>query len=69
MTTRQATSVPPRPTGSTTTTTIEGTPPPDAGPCVAVTTERTRTFLDGRTSVDRYSALYAPAEGWSCASR
>jgi vancomycin resistance protein YoaR len=39
---------------------------PSAGPCVDVTTERTRTYLDGRKEVDHFSALYAPAEGWSC---
>jgi vancomycin resistance protein YoaR len=41
---------------------------PSAGPCVAVTTERTRTYVDGRTATDRFSGLYAPAEGWSCVS-
>ena len=42
-------------------------PPPESpGPCVAVTTERTRVYLDGRSVVDRFSGLYAPAEGWSC---
>jgi hypothetical protein len=42
---------------------------PNPGPCVAVTTERTRKYVDGRTGVDRFSGLYAPAEGWSCSSR
>jgi vancomycin resistance protein YoaR len=43
---------------------------PNAGPCTAVTTERTRRYVaDGRTSVDRFSGLYAPAEGWTCPSR
>lgn len=45
--------------------------PPDVanpGPCVTVTTERTRVYLDGRSVVDRFSGLYAPAEGWSCPS-
>ncbi len=47
-------------------------PPPNApdapspGPCVDVTTERTRTYLDGRKVVDNFYGLYAPAEGWSC---
>ena len=42
-------------------------PPPEVpGPCVAVTTTRTRVYLDGRSVVDRFSGLYAPAEGWSC---
>jgi vancomycin resistance protein YoaR len=43
--------------------------PPDVanpGPCVTVTTERTRVYLDGRSVVDRFSGQYAPAEGWSC---
>ena len=51
----------------------DATPPPDSppgtpspGPCVAVTTERTRTYLDGRQVVDDFSGLYSPAEGWSC---
>jgi len=51
----------------------EARPPADAppevanpGPCVTVTTERTRVYLDGRSTVDRFSGLYAPAEGWSC---
>jgi vancomycin resistance protein YoaR len=41
---------------------------PNPGPCVAVTTERTRVYQDGRSVVDRFSGLYAPAEGWSCPS-
>jgi vancomycin resistance protein YoaR len=44
--------------------TPEGTPSP--GPCVTVTTDRTRVYLDGRSVVDRFTGLYAPAEGWSC---
>ncbi len=36
------------------------------GGCTAVTTERTRTYTDGRTAVDRFSALYAPREGVKC---
>ena len=47
-----------------------GSPPDIAapGPCVAVTTERTRKYVDGRTAVDRFFGLYAPAEGWTCSS-
>ncbi|MDQ3980334.1 MAG: VanW family protein [Actinomycetota bacterium] len=56
---------------------IPSRPPPNSppeisnpGPCVAVTTVRTRRYLtDGRTAVDRFSGLYAPAEGWTCSSR
>ncbi|MFP5320153.1 MAG: VanW family protein [Acidimicrobiia bacterium] len=51
----------------------ESRPPADAppdvvnpGPCVTVTTERTRVYLDGRSVVDRFTGQYAPAEGWSC---
>ena len=40
---------------------------PSAGPCVNVTTERTRTYVDGHKVVDHFSGQYAPAEGWSCA--
>jgi vancomycin resistance protein YoaR len=39
---------------------------PSAGPCVAVTTERTTTYPDGHKEIDDFSGLYAPAEGWSC---
>jgi vancomycin resistance protein YoaR len=38
----------------------------ERGPCKAVTTERTRKFTDGRTAVDRFSALYAPEQGVRC---
>ena len=38
----------------------------ERGPCKAVTTERTRKFLDGRTVVDRFNALYAPEQGVRC---
>ena len=38
----------------------------DRGPCKVVTTERTRRWLDGRTGVDRFTGVYAPAEGVSC---
>ncbi len=37
------------------------------GPCTKVTTERTRTFLiDNHTEVDRFNALYQPADGVKC---
>lgn len=36
------------------------------GECTSVVTERTRTYTDGRTAVDRFSALYAPKEGVKC---
>ncbi len=36
------------------------------GVCTAVTTERTRSYVDGRTAVDRFSGLYSPAEGVMC---
>jgi vancomycin resistance protein YoaR len=36
------------------------------GPCTAVTTERTRTYVDGRKTVDRFSGLYSPEEGVKC---
>ena len=38
----------------------------ERGECTSVTTERTRTYTDGRTAVDRFSALYAPKEGVKC---
>jgi vancomycin resistance protein YoaR len=38
----------------------------DKGPCTAVTTERTRTYVDGRKTVDRFSGLYSPKEGVEC---
>ena len=45
-------------------------PPPPAAPqvymCTRVVTERTRTYLDGKTSVDKFYALYAPKEGVVC---
>jgi vancomycin resistance protein YoaR len=34
--------------------------------CTRVTTERTRTYLDGRTAIDKLFALYQPAEGVKC---
>ncbi len=36
------------------------------GECTSVVTERTRTYTDGRTAVDRFTALYAPKEGVKC---
>jgi vancomycin resistance protein YoaR len=36
------------------------------GACTRVTTERTRTFQDGRTEKDRVLATYRPAEGVTC---
>lgn len=36
------------------------------GVCTAVTTERTRTYVDGRKTVDRFSGLYSPEEGVKC---
>lgn len=38
----------------------------DAGPCKRVTTERTRTYNDGRKVVDKFFALYSPKEGVKC---
>jgi vancomycin resistance protein YoaR len=37
-----------------------------AGKCTRVATERTRTYVDGRTAVDKVYALYQPAEGVNC---
>ncbi len=34
--------------------------------CTRVTTERTRTYVDGRTAVDSVRALYQPKEGEMC---
>ena len=31
-----------------------------------MTTERTRTYVDGRRTVDRFSGLYSPEEGVKC---
>jgi len=36
------------------------------GVCTAVTTERTRTYVDGRKTTDRFTALYSPEEGVKC---
>jgi len=48
-------------------TTAPTTPPgPEVFQCTRVVTERTRTYTDGRTSVDKFFALYAPKEGVIC---
>jgi len=36
------------------------------GVCTAVSTERTRTYVDGRKAVDNFSGLYSPGEGIEC---
>ena len=36
------------------------------GVCTAVTTERTRTYVDGRKATDRFNGLYSPEEGVKC---
>jgi len=36
------------------------------GVCTAVTTERTRTYVDGRKTTDKFSGLYSPEEGVKC---
>jgi vancomycin resistance protein YoaR len=36
------------------------------GPCTRYTTERTRTWVDGHTEVDKVYGIYAPAEGIRC---
>ena len=36
------------------------------GSCTRVTTERTRTYLDGRSEVDKVYATYRPKEGVNC---
>ena len=43
---------------------------PPIGPCVAVTTERTRHYVsDGHTTTDNFYAYYRPEEGASCPPR
>jgi vancomycin resistance protein YoaR len=37
-----------------------------AGNCTRVTTERTRTYVDGHTKVDHFNARYRPEEGVQC---
>ena len=39
---------------------------PEVFVCTRVITERTRTYTDGRTTVDSFYALYAPKEGIVC---
>ena len=60
----------PDPTASTTEPPPVTEPPPPPTPqvyvCTRVVTERTRTYTDGRTAVDRFFALYAPQEGVIC---
>ncbi|MDQ2826464.1 MAG: VanW family protein [Actinomycetota bacterium] len=36
------------------------------GVCTAVSTERTRTYVDGRKAVDNFTGLYSPGEGVEC---
>jgi hypothetical protein len=36
------------------------------GPCTKVSTERTRTWVDGHTDVDHVTALYQPSDGVKC---
>jgi vancomycin resistance protein YoaR len=36
------------------------------GVCTAVSTERTRTYVDGRKAVDNFTGLYSPKEGVEC---
>jgi vancomycin resistance protein YoaR len=36
------------------------------GVCTAVTTERTRTYVDGRKTTDKFTGLYSPEEGVKC---
>jgi len=36
------------------------------GVCTEVVTERTRTYVDGRKTTDRFSGLYSPEEGVKC---
>ncbi|MCU1487953.1 MAG: Vancomycin B-type resistance protein VanW [Actinomycetia bacterium] len=37
-----------------------------AGNCTRVSTERTRTYVDGHTSIDHFGARYRPKEGVQC---
>jgi vancomycin resistance protein YoaR len=37
-----------------------------AGNCTRVSTERTRTYVDGRTKIDHFGARYRPEEGVQC---
>lgn len=47
---------------------VEAQPTSDAraGQCTRVTTPRVRTYLDGHTAQDKFSALYQPADGVRC---
>jgi vancomycin resistance protein YoaR len=36
------------------------------GPCTAVTTERTRTYVDSHTDKENFNGLYQPADGVHC---
>ena len=36
------------------------------GVCTAVSTERTRTYVDGRKAIDNFTGLYSPQEGVLC---
>ncbi|MDQ4068769.1 MAG: VanW family protein [Actinomycetota bacterium] len=36
------------------------------GVCTVVTTERTRTYVDGRKTTDTFSGVYSPSEGVKC---
>ena len=47
---------------------VEAQPTTDvrAGQCTRVTTPRVRTYLDGHTAQDKFSALYQPADGVRC---
>ncbi len=61
------TTTPPDPNAPTTEAPPDTEPPaPQRYVCTRVVTERTRTYTDGRTSVDKFYALYAPEEGVIC---
>ena len=65
------TTTPPDPNPDPTAPTTEAPPvteppAPQLYVCTRVVTERTRTYLDGRTAVDKFYALYAPEEGIVC---
>jgi len=47
---------------------VEAQPTTDAraGRCTRVTTPRLRTYVDGHTAQDKFSALYQPADGVRC---
>jgi vancomycin resistance protein YoaR len=56
----------PDPNAPTTEPPVTEPPTPQVYKCTRVTTERTRTYVDGHTSVDKFYALYAPKEGVVC---